>query len=64
MLAAALFFRADGSGEGLPYLREYLLCLDFGWTWQELQATPAAIVAYWMVYRNMRLAAEARRAER
>lgn len=47
-----------GGGEGLPHLSEYLLCLDFGWTWQEIQATPADILAYWLVYRNVRLQVE------
>jgi hypothetical protein len=45
-------------GPPLPHLSEYLLCLDFGWTWQEIQATPADVLAYWLVYRNVRLQVE------
>jgi hypothetical protein len=46
-----------GGGEQLPYLAEFLLCAEFGWSWQALQATPADVVAYFSAYRAAQLAA-------
>lgn len=57
-MAAALFFRGVGSGEGLPYLPEYLLSLDGHGSWQDLQAMPASVLSYWLLYRHVRLQAQ------
>ena len=59
MAAAARFFRGDGGGEGLPYLAEFLLCTDYGWSWQQLQATPAPVLAYWQFYRAVGIQVQA-----
>lgn len=58
-----MFFRGTGGGEDLPYLTEYLLCRDFGWTWAELQETPADVLACWSLYRNTALRVEAAQAK-
>ncbi|HEY8744817.1 MAG TPA: hypothetical protein VIU62_17140 [Chloroflexota bacterium] len=47
-----------GSGEGLPYLQEYLLSLDGHGSWQALQAMPRPVLSYWLLYRNLRLQVE------
>ncbi len=53
-----LFFRNQGPGDGLPFLDEYLLCADFHWSWRQLQEMPNNVLAYWRVYREMRIKAE------
>ena len=61
MLAAARFFRGQGSGEQLPYLAEYLLSLDGHGSWQALQAMPVRVLQTWLLYRQMRLRAQEER---
>jgi hypothetical protein len=53
--AAALFFRGQGDGEGLPYLEAYLLSLDGHGDGHALMAMPAPVRAHWAAYRNVRV---------
>jgi hypothetical protein len=59
MALAAVFFKGAGSGEGLPYLSEYLLCTEYGWSWHDLQAMPRPVLEYWLLYRNMQAQVQA-----
>ena len=52
MLAAALFFRDQASGDSLPYLEDYLLCEHFHWSWRDLAEMPKAVLDYFRAYRN------------
>ncbi len=62
-MAAALFFRGTGSGEELPYIKEFLWCYETGWTWDDLQGTPKPVMDYFQVYRGQYVAEMNRRTE-
>jgi hypothetical protein len=34
-------------------MAEFLMCKDMGWTWNDLQSTPAYVIDLWSYYRNI-----------